>query len=375
MFERRKEITVKLLTNFCIVRSYSLESIPAKIPAKTIPKKRSELVQLAFDLRSTPISLLLPQLPINPPLTPCTNNIIDPSATTSIALLSTGELLRPNHYLKDESWRELLVLDIKGVKRMEIDIAPSADTCTTADTLVDVLYMRYESHFVLRNIESKRRHPCFIWSHDNLARVVAAMTYFDHVKPNLHRIHIGRNTTLLASPHSSSSAFMNARVEEIGSLQGCYLYYDNESGKWVRSGKTGGANGSHKNRNEEHKKNSKKRSNTFYQWFPDENITSSEGARGTWQGLHQYCGLSFDRLHTETITSVVDDEGVFHWDESTRNWIETIKKTRTTKEVQREMVAYLFELIYDLCIAPDDNASEYPGFESLTGTYKRDDEE
>ena len=58
-----------------------------------------------------------------------------------------------------------------------------------------------------------------------------------------------------------------------------------------------------------------------------------------------------------------------------RNWIDTIKKTRTTKEVQREMVAYLFELIYDLCIAPDDNASEYPGFESLAGTYKRDDEE
>jgi hypothetical protein len=167
------------LTSFCIVRSYSPESIPAKIPAKTIPKQISELVQLAFDLLSTPISLLLPQLPINPPLTPRTNNIIDPSAATSIALLSTGELLRPSHYLKDESWRELLVLDIKGVKRMEIDIAPSADTCTTADTLLDVLYMRYESHFVLRNIESKRRHPCFIWSHDNLARVVAAMTYFD----------------------------------------------------------------------------------------------------------------------------------------------------------------------------------------------------
>lgn len=128
---------------------------------------------------------------------------------------------------------------------------------------------------------------------------------------------------------------MNVQVEHfIGGLQGwmlpvcdmlyfnCFTWsiihsHDNESGKWVGSGNTGGDHGSHKKRNEEHEKNSKNwLTNTFYQWFPYENITNSEGAMGPWQGLHQcvkclvYCGLSFDRLYTEATTSVLGHEGV-----------------------------------------------------------------
>jgi len=57
------------------------------------------------------------------------NDTIDASTTTSVALLSTGELLRqPNHFIKGEAWLELLFIDIKGVKQMKTDVAPQQIT-------------------------------------------------------------------------------------------------------------------------------------------------------------------------------------------------------------------------------------------------------
>ena len=43
----------------------------------------------------------------------------------------------------------------------------------------------------------------------------------------------------------------------------------------------------------------------------------------------------------------------------------------TTNEENKkiEMISYLLELVYDLCISPSDNISVSPGFESILGTF------
>jgi hypothetical protein len=76
-----------------------------------------------------------------------------------------------------------------------------------------------------------------------MTRVVAAMTFFGHIRPNVHRFFIDRNSCLLSLPNSTSShggVFISARNEETKILGGNYLYFDVATSTWVRSGKACG---------------------------------------------------------------------------------------------------------------------------------------
>ena len=200
----------------------------------------------------------------------------------------------------------------------------------------------------------------------------AAMILTTHVRNNLHKLAINRGVSLLANPDSSdSSIFYNARDEAFKNLEGCYLYYDNENGKWIRSGKAGGDGSSNfGKRDEEHAKSAKKATTSlFYMAYPDQYATSNL-ARGSWQDLAQYCGLAFDGQDAADIIDV--ENGLLEWDRVTMEWVDKTSKDKRKKEdTQLMMVAYLIELAYELCIGEYDNVSESGGFEALTGTFAK----
>ena len=69
-------------------------------------------------------------------------------------------------------------------------------------------------------------------------------------------------------------------------------------------------------------------------------------------------------------TSLVDssEKGIFDWDEKTLEAIDGWNISAKNKdEKQLHLVSYLFEFVYDLMIAPGDNVSVNPGFESCHG--------
>jgi hypothetical protein len=56
--------------------------------------------------------------------------------------------------------------------------------------------------------------------------------------------------------------------------------------------------------------------------------------------------------------------GVLYWPKSTIASLSRAKFGKTLQEKPLRMAGYLFELVYDLMIAPRDNASQSPGFEA-----------
>ena len=68
-----------------------------------------------------------------------------------------------------------------------------------------------------------------------------------------------------------------------------------------------------------------------------------------------------------------DTNGFMQWP---KQIIEKLSKGGSTVgmdlvNAKLEMVAYFFELAYDLCLSPQDNVSQSPGFEKYIGQYGR----
>lgn len=69
------------------------------------------------------------------------------------------------------------------------------------------------------------------------------------------------------------------------------------------------------------------------------------------------------------LTSRDTATGLFVWSDDAMGHLETLWHGQLGTSKQLHMVGYLFELIYDLMLAPDDNVSCSPGFESPLGIF------
>jgi hypothetical protein len=95
---------------------------------------------------------------------------------------------------------------------------------------------------------------------------------------------------------------------------------------------------------------------------------------GTFEKLQLFSGITFSReRNTEFLVSNV---GIFDWPDDFLKSMERVNfaGTRSLKEKQLHMVAYLCELAYDIALSPDQNVSESPGFETpgIFGGGKKD---
>ena len=355
---------------FGVVRDISYEKFTE---LKKLPSNKAASIKYVKEKMKLPQILFTPADEIDTEEPQENERPTDEDCTSHIHALLDNIPDLASQFLDNVEWRKLFARYIKGIKNIEPEENITESMKLDSDALLDILRRRLDSHFETHNMQNLREHSCFEWASYNLPRVCSAMVYASHIKQNLRSKRVTPSTTLLGNPCTSKqSIFCNAREESYKNLHGCYLYYDAESGKWVRSGKAGG-NGktTFESRDKEHAKAAKElRESLFYMTYPDESV-DSELMEGNFQDLNQYCGMGFDPLEVDGIIKTRD--GIFHWSQDINEWIQqySTKQNLEEKETRLMLVAYLFELCYELCISIDDNKSESGGFEAAVGQHKK----
>jgi hypothetical protein len=162
--------------------------------------------------------------------------------------------------------------------------------------------------------------------------------------------------------------------------EGCYLYYDKIDHAWRRSGKVSGRGFG--DRHKDHFNNAKNsgsststKQSKLYTEYPSKEsdlvrlgLASGEKCwKGYFENLGLYCGIGFDRSQARTVAGLVETEkgkGIFSWDKTVMDsLVGSTRLGETMIDRQLCMVAYFFELGYDLMLSPKLNLSRMPGFE------------
>ena len=247
--------------------------------------------------------------------------------------------------------------------------------CERADLLSRILQQRVVTHLDVR-APGKEGYWAMDFFRDKIPRVAAVAVLFAHVKKD---ITCSSETSCLLA--ASTSRFVLV-VNEFGLLEGCYLYWDNENGVWVRSGKVVGTESTKRNfevRGKEHGAASQllsldSKASRFYNAYP---ASSSEAystilRKGWFSDLSQFVGLGFSRTdHTAVAALCAPAGGVLCWSNGAMDRTNKAKFAgcKALQEKQLHMVGYLFELFYDLMLSPDINVSRSPGFETCLGVW------
>ena len=183
-------------------------------------------------------------------------------------------------------------------------------------------------------------------------------------------VSIHESESLLSYPNSNK--FLLCFNNE-GNLQGCYLYHNSHGEKFIRSGKVTGNARNFMTRHLEHKKGAGSKNasdSTFYDVYPTENSSRAVSARreGYFEHLVQYVAAGF-KPSDDTMAIFwkdYNDGGILFCTDEERALLEKANfKGRTNAEKYLDIVAYLFELGYDLVLSRTDNVSTSPGFEAF----------
>ena len=180
------------------------------------------------------------------------------------------------------------------------------------------------------------------------------------------------NQCLLASIENFSKA-----IGQEGKLEGCYLYYDSNNQEWIRSGKAVGSNFGR--RHSQHQassmlNSSDSRKSKFYNSYPSRAVVlhDSGSKKGDFENLQMMVGISYNKLLKGKLTHDFETQkGIFHFSTEDNKKIAAINFAGNPRlqTKQLHMLGYLWELAYDLSLAPTSNISGNPGFETALGIY------
>jgi hypothetical protein len=236
---------------------------------------------------------------------------------------------------------------------------------------------RLDYHMQQKVPEQKRKSWVFKFVRDNLGRASSAMIIMGHV--NTKRVLTNNNKTcVLKNLGQYPKSFVP--TDNLVGFEGCYLYYDTADGSFVRSGKVNGENRSFIARHKEHLKaaKSKELPSKFYKAYPSQAAPETQQMlqRGNFEDLTQYCGLGFSRQENIQALHQTDGSGIFVWSKEVLERIGAVNFSgaKDLEAKQLHMVGYLCELVYDLALAPDDNVSQSPGFETPLGIFGGSDD-
>jgi hypothetical protein len=214
--------------------------------------------------------------------------------------------------------------------------------------------------------KSKHNNFVFRFFGDNLGRLCAISESFGHLQLNKKPASSG---SLLS--HSHKRFVLVDDGVKVTHGQGCYLHRDTNTAEFVRSGKIAGdSDRGFKKRNDEHESSAAQLTENaidsiFYSTYP---TTPTEGR--SWEDLDQYVGLGFDPKKDDAINSITAEDGLFYWSPEVQQLTNDVQFAGCT-EIQKRthMVAYMFELFYDLLLSPEENLSSSPGFETPLGIF------
>jgi hypothetical protein len=231
---------------------------------------------------------------------------------------------------------------------------------------------RLDYHMQQKVPEQKRKSWVFKFVRENLGRASSAMIVMGHI--NAKRVLTNNNKTcVLKNLGQYPKSFVP--TDNLVNFEGCYLYYDTAEGSFVRSGKVNGENRSFIARHKEHLKaaKSKELPSKFYKAYPSQAAPETQQTlqRGNFEDLEQYCGLGFSRRESIEALHQTDGSGIFVWSKEVLERIGAVNFSgaKDLEAKQLHMVGYLCELVYDLALAPDQNVSQSPGFETPLGIF------
>ena len=181
---------------------------------------------------------------------------------------------------------------------------------------------------------------------------------------------MGKNITYMRASESLLSLDVQARFlpysDDFEDSQGAYMFYDDERGCFVRTGK---ANSIGK-RLKEHRKcaDAVVATSKFYLAYPTEEAhkkrgTSRDLVRGRFEHLRPFIALSWKKDMGKQVTEL------FTWSPNVSKELGIQTKRQSTVDKKVELVTYLVELIYELMLDPNRDVSENPGFETVLRTY------
>jgi hypothetical protein len=258
--------------------------------------------------------------------------------------------------------------------RVDMTIADRIDNITQedkdkADLLVRILRGRMNAFMKKRNVsKDKRSHWAIRLADKNLSFVAAYMVLVDHVKTDISCLD---ETQSLLTPNH----YKFLLCQSFNEFEGAYLYYDNNHGRFIRSGKVCGRGFGA--RHAEHLREAGRETNpksNFYVWYPTkDNVRSlSKSKRGVFESLTQYIAGGFDPNCTSvaSVDKNYVDGGVMILEECDKLKIRSSMRQNPDLMIKfRSFLAYQLELGYDLAIAPSDNVSGSFGFESFVGLF------
>ncbi len=209
-------------------------SLPAKgtleeAKTNTDPTKRKR-IQVAFDCRLLP-NFIEGKQPHD--LSPVVNDEQVRSMNVQRIILNEDKTILPSTLLSHESWVKY------AVDLLALDKTSSTPTEVTsfdkekADNLLRKLEVRYKLHVNTRISDaSKRNHWVLALAYKNLPVVAACMILSSHLAMDIKCL--GRLSCLLAP---NAITFIPCADNSSMICQGAYLYFDNNRGTFVRSGK------------------------------------------------------------------------------------------------------------------------------------------
>jgi hypothetical protein len=267
--------------------------------------------------------------------------------------------------LDDESWVSRVQQSLRGV--IFSSVAMSGAMKVKADLLHKHLKGRLTRHIAER-IPNKRKHDHYTlnWVKDNLSRISGILSIIGHVREDLAAAQWDDSLF-----HEYNPSFVRV-IGDSQDLEGCYVFYDVMNGCFVRSGTVvRSSDRTIAKQYAEHKKNAKDDTtgNNFYSLYPskDRQNDQDKTRRGYFEDLVIHCGLCFSRddsMGVDMLCSPDTDLGIFSWNQVTIDSIMTTNFPQPTlRERQLIMLGYLFEMAYDLLIAPSHNVSHSAGFE------------
>ena len=332
---------------------------------------------MAWECRSKPIILQATAQ------APTKHRIIQPVTICMPTPVRTAPV-KASEMMGDAAW--VAQVQTAFVLPEDIQLTHTPEDAARADHLQGILTARLYVHVRTRVVDtSKHSHWCLQWAHHNLPRLCAIAVMIRHIKGN---IVTARSDACLLSPKISAfqkvectqaqdaGAAMSAS-KVAASLEGCYLYREasDDESRWIRSGKSSGLNCNLGSRHKQHQKASllkEDKPSKFYLSYPCKS-TNFQGSmrRGWFQDVSQYVGMAFDRHDTQAVHVLCDEEhGIFEWQSHIYACLQQCPwQQQDMINKQLNMVAYLVELFYDLCLSPQDNVSESPGFELPMGIH------
>ena len=285
----------------------------------------------------------------------------------------TASIIMPSTILQDAAKVKLIIdtFDPQG-KLKHIDVVrPLEKTLVDrVDMLFEKLQVRLNGHVSRKVRLNQQSHYVWKWARKNLAIVTVWMVVVSQVKDNIAPLD---EYKCLLSP-KKDRFFLCTNVESV--LFGCYLFFDTNDNIWIRSGKATGADGFGGRLGEHASRalsNLNEDGSKFYDLYPSKHSSRSTN-RGTsingyYEDLVVAIAVAFDGGSEELANRFAknyDDEGgiFFYTADEKKSVLGTKFPGKDGNRKFMDMVAYLFELGYDLALSRSNNVSKSPGFEA-----------